>query len=65
MDGAVVRTYAPGSGHVFLENGVPAGAASGDPARPARYCYLRVRQEDGHRAWSSPVWLSAAAPPAG
>jgi hypothetical protein len=32
----------------------------------AQYVYLRVRQADGNRAWTAPVWLEpAAAPPGG
>ena len=26
------------------------------------YYYLRVRQQDGHCAWSSPIWIDLARP---
>ncbi len=28
-----------------------------DGVKPGELCYLRVRQEDGHTAWSSPIWF--------
>jgi hypothetical protein len=36
-----------------------------DPAaKPGTIYYLRARQQDGNRAWSSPVWVEAAPAPA-
>jgi hypothetical protein len=34
------------------------------PDMPADDCYyyVRVRQTDGHCAWSSPIWVDCAAP---
>lgn len=28
-----------------------------DAVKPGELCYLRVRQQDGHTAWSSPIWF--------
>ena len=28
-----------------------------DDVNPGELCYLRVRQKDGHTAWSSPIWF--------
>jgi hypothetical protein len=28
-----------------------------DAMEAGSYCYLRLRQQDGHRAWLSPIWL--------
>lgn len=43
----------PGSLDVELEGSLPA------PEGAWAYYYLRLRQEDGHRAWLSPVWIDA------
>jgi hypothetical protein len=68
VDGSVARTYSPQRDHVTLRGAVPpatASSAAGAAARPAPYCYLRVYQRDGNRAWSSPVWLATSTPPVG
>ena len=31
--------------------------AAADEAPPFIYYYLRITQEDGHIAWSSPIWI--------
>jgi hypothetical protein len=36
-----------------------------DKKPPFVYYYLRVIQEDGHMAWSSPIWVDFVQPPAG
>jgi hypothetical protein len=61
VNGSVARTYVPRRQHVTLTDVVPL---DGRPASPVPYCYLRVSQRDGNRAWSSPIWLGgqAAAP---
>ena len=28
-----------------------------EPASAGQFYYLRVRQDDGNRAWASPIWL--------
>ena len=30
---------------------------SGSELPPFVYYYLRIKQEDGHIAWSSPIWI--------
>ena len=56
MDGAptwvVVHRAVPP--HLYTMNG-GYSHASGD----GRYYYLRVTQENGQMAWTSPVWLGA------
>ncbi|MGQ9475974.1 MAG: CehA/McbA family metallohydrolase [Actinomycetota bacterium] len=37
--------------------GIEASFSLNDDARGERLYYLRVEQEDGHWAWSSPIWL--------
>ena len=49
---ATVWQSKPGEWDVEL-NDVPIPAPQGKDA----YCYLRMRQVDGHIAWLSPVWL--------
>jgi hypothetical protein len=41
------------------EDVLVAPAGEGEAALPhgAKYYYLRLRQEDGERAWASPVWI--------
>lgn len=34
-----------------------------DKKPPFAYYYLRVLQEDGHMAWSSPIWIDLVPPP--
>jgi hypothetical protein len=53
VNGAPRNTHAPWRQHVLLtERLEPPGAASVMP-----YCYLRIHQRAGARAWSSPIWL--------
>jgi hypothetical protein len=54
VNGGVAKRYAPGQQHVFLEDTVPREFSPLD----IHYCYLRLRQRDGNRAWTSPVWLT-------
>jgi hypothetical protein len=42
--------------HAFSCSGDRLRAEFDVPAGPAVY-YVRVRQEDGQRAWSSPIWI--------
>ncbi|KKL76913.1 hypothetical protein LCGC14_2040150, partial [marine sediment metagenome] len=51
----VVRTL-PGSGSPDMAARLDLGAFAGT----GRYYYLRLTQADGHRAWTSPVWLGRA-----
>lgn len=56
----VVREVSAPGGYDYAFSFEDPSAAAGD------FYYLRVRQQDGGRAWSSPVWLDAsilAAPP--
>ncbi|MGH2354950.1 MAG: DUF3604 domain-containing protein [Chloroflexota bacterium] len=62
VNGEVVQAFSPDRPHAVLSGmvrapgGAPANAGEGAAAASA-YCYLRVLQADGNRAWSSPVWL--------
>ena len=53
VNGDTARSYTPSQQHVQLEDEVPLRFSPMD----ANYCYLRVRQQDGNRAWTSPIWL--------
>lgn len=57
VNGDAVRSYTPNQQHVQLEDEVPLRFS---PVG-ANYCYLRVRQQDGNRAWTSPIWLEPMA----
>lgn len=46
-----VKMFRPESDQAQLEWQDSEGATSGD------YTYIRVTQNDGHMAWSSPIWL--------
>jgi len=50
-NGAVVHQARVGDAHAELEWLDP------DHAGTAHYYYARVTQADGHRAWSSPIWV--------
>ena len=51
-NGQCVWQDEPGSWDVEID-GADLPALAGDSA----YYYLRLKQQDGHRAWLSPVWL--------
>lgn len=53
VNGDTAKSYTPSAQHVQLEDDVPLRFS---PVG-ANYCYLRVRQVDGNRAWTSPIWL--------
>lgn len=53
VNGDTARSYTPNRQHVQLEDDVPVRFS---PVG-ANYCYLRVQQSDGNRAWTSPIWL--------
>ncbi len=57
VNGDTARSYTPNQQHVQLEDEVPLRFS---PVN-ANYCYLRVRQCDGNRAWTSPIWLETMA----
>jgi hypothetical protein len=59
VNGSLSRTFTPGRDHLTLAGGVPLESAA-ESRTP--YCYLRVQQRDGNRAWSSPVWLGSPTP---
>ncbi len=48
--GAIVASYQPNSREFFRKHAWAVPVAS--------YCYIRVEQSDGHRAWSSPIWIN-------
>ncbi len=53
VNGDTARSYAPRQQHAHVEDEVPLRFSP----KNVHYCYLRVRQVDGNRAWTSPVWL--------
>ncbi len=53
VNGDTASSYTPKRQHVQLADDVPLRFS---PVG-ANYCYLRIRQEDGNRAWTSPIWL--------
>jgi len=55
VNGQVAKTLPSSKEHAEWEESVPL------PPRQhgTNYCYLRVWQRDGQRAWSSPVWLES------
>ena len=57
VNGDTAKSYTPNGQHVQLEDDVPVRFS---PVG-ANYCYLRVRQVDGNRAWTSPIWLEPMA----
>ncbi len=57
VNGDTARSYTPNQQHVQLADEVPLRFS---PVA-ANYCYLRVRQRDGNRAWTSPIWLESLA----
>jgi len=57
-NGAVVATLAPGV-RDWVDPALGLGRFDGTP----RWFYLRIEQQDGHRAWTSPIWVSPAALP--
>lgn len=48
---ATAKVLKPGSSHVDAE--IPI-----EPEHARGFYYLRIIQTDGHRAWSSPIWLA-------
>ncbi len=60
VNGDTARSYAPRQQHVQLADEVPLRYSPMD----VHYCYLRVRQSDGNRAWTSPIWLEPSVSPA-
>lgn len=64
-NGEVFHTFSP-QGHVYdycyddmepLEKIVLKEKGEGPPRDPFVFYYLRVTQQDGHKAWSSPIWV--------
>ena len=53
VNGDTALSYTPNRQHAQLDDDVPLRFSPVD----AHYCYLRVRQSDGNRAWTSPIWL--------
>jgi hypothetical protein len=62
-NGKVIQTYTPDTGYAFefafddsspLQQVVLPGK---NKKPPFVYYYLRVTQEDGHMAWTSPIWI--------
>lgn len=62
-NGTVIHTYEPESGYSFdfaYDDMVPlekVSIASKDKRPAFVYYYIRITQEDGHMAWSSPIWV--------
>lgn len=62
-NGKVIQTYEPEDGYSFdfafddLVSLEQVAIPSKDKRPPFVYYYVRVTQEDGHMAWSSPIWV--------
>lgn len=56
-NGVVRRAFEPRRQHAIVEDEWPAPA---DHPPGVRYCYARIFQADGERAWTSPIWLTAS-----
>lgn len=61
-NGKVIKTFTPESNHFEFSfddmDPLPKITLSGkDKGVPFVYYYLRVTQENGHMAWSSPIWV--------
>lgn len=56
VNGDTAASYTPRKQHVQLQDAV---ALRFSPVN-VHYCYLRIRQRDGNRAWTSPIWLEEA-----
>lgn len=62
-NGKVVKTFEPDEGYSFefyFDDMVPldqVAQSAKDKKPPFVYYYIRVTQEDGHMAWSSPIWV--------
>lgn len=66
-NGKVIKTFKPeGYAFTFTHDDLdPLGKVTidaKDKKPPFVYYYLRVTQEDGHMAWSSPIWIDLVAP---
>ena len=55
-NGVVRRVFEPCRQHAIVEDEWPAPA---NQLPGVHYCYVRVFQADGERAWTSPIWLEA------
>lgn len=60
-DGAVVASI--DGGHAPTLEAVHPVTVPSDGAE--HYYYVYVEQDDGHRAWSSPIWITDTSPPPG
>lgn len=62
-NGKVIHTYEPDTGYSFdfaFDDPSPLDKVvipSKDKRPPFVFYYIRVTQEDGHMAWSSPIWI--------
>ena len=56
-NGVVRRSFEPRRQHAIVEDEWPAPA---DHPPGVHYCYARIFQADGERAWTSPIWLTAS-----
>ncbi|MCZ6636266.1 MAG: hypothetical protein O7G87_22950, partial [bacterium] len=56
LNGSLARTFTPKQQHITLDGilDLPFSVLG------IYYCYLRLRQQDGQRAWTSPIWLEQA-----
>lgn len=66
-NGEVLHTFHPDSYHLdyYYDDMDPLTDVTlkgGEEKPPFVFYYLRVTQEDGHLAWSSPIWIDVPAP---
>ena len=58
LENGVVRcSFEPRRQHAIVEDEWPAPT---DHPPGVHYCYARIFQADGERAWTSPIWLTAS-----
>ena len=56
-NGVVRRSFEPRRQHAIVEDEWPSPT---DHPPGVHYCYARIFQADGERAWTSPIWLTAS-----
>lgn len=68
-NGSVIHTFNPTEYHYdyYFDDMEPLDKVTldGQGKDPFVFYYLRVTQEDGHVAWSSPIWIDLSSQPSG
>lgn len=67
-NGSVIHTFHPNDYHFDYyyddQDSLEKATLDGQGKDPFSFYYLRVTQEDGHIAWSSPIWIDFSSQPA-